>query len=177
VEPKAVTIHLAAYLDRRDALVRFFTLRTGSSAMAEDVVQDIFLKLQAMSPEAAAEVRQAVPFLYRLGSNLLLDRLKQQRRQVARDDAWRRVESDEVGGEDAAAVPSAEDAAHARLKLDRVVAALDGLSPNCRRAFQLYKLEGLSQSDTATAMGISRSAVEKHVSTAVKHLLRKVGWP
>jgi RNA polymerase sigma-70 factor (ECF subfamily) len=43
------------------------------------------------------------------------------------------------------------------------------------RAFRLHKLEGLSQAETARAMGISVSAVEKHLSAALKSLTRTLG--
>jgi RNA polymerase sigma factor (sigma-70 family) len=177
VESKAVAAHLAAYLDRRAALIRFFALRTGSPTAAEDIVQEIYLKLQAMDPDAAAEVRNIAPYLYRLGSNLMLDGLRQHRRSTAREEAWRSTQADEMGGEDIASTPPADDAAHARLKLDRIIAALEKAPANSRRAFQLHKLEGLSQSETAIAMGVSRSAVEKYIAATVKMLLVEVGWP
>ena len=78
---------IAAYLRKRADLLRFFTLRTGSAATAEDVVQDLFLKISEM--EAPADLRSPEAFLYRVGSNLMLDRAKQQRRQAGRAHAWR----------------------------------------------------------------------------------------
>ncbi len=55
------------------------------------------------------------------------------------------------------------------------MAALDELPPQCRKAFRLHKLDGLSHAETAAAMGISRSAVEKHISAALKFLLARLG--
>lgn len=168
---------ISVYLERREALLRFLTVRTGSQAQAEDLIQDVFLRLQAMGASEAADIRNPQAFLYRLASNLFLDRLKYDQRRGRRDDEWRRSQADDVAGEDVADAPSAEDAVWARLKLDRIIAALDGLTPNCRQAFRLHKLEGRSHAETAEAMGLSRSAVEKYVSAALKHLLREVGWP
>ena len=45
---------LAVYLDRRPALVRFFTARTGSADRAEDIVQDIYVRLQAIPLKKSA---------------------------------------------------------------------------------------------------------------------------
>ena len=177
MQPDAKAALLEIYLERRDALVRFFALRTGSDAHGEDVVQDIWLRLEAMAPEAAAEVRSPAAFLYRLGSNLMLDRVRSRRRGSQRDDAWAQSEVGMVGGDVVTEQPSAEDAVWARLKLGRVIAALESLPAKTREAFRLHKLEGLSHAETAEAMGVSRSAVEKYVSATLKHLLREVGWP
>lgn len=177
MQPTAKALLLDAYLERREALVRFFTLRTGSEAQGEDVVQDIWLRLDALSPESIPEVRNPVAFLYRLGSNLMLDRMRSQRRETQRDDAWSRSGGEVLGGDFIAEEPSAEDAAWARLKLGRVVVALESLPEKTRQAFRLHKLEGMSHTETAAVMGVSRSAVEKYVSATLKHLLREVGWP
>jgi len=168
---------LEAYLERRAALVRFFVSRTGSDALAEDIVQDIFLKLQAMPPESVAEVQSPAAFLYRLGSNIMLDRARGRRRSRQRDDDWVKAVGGAGAGDAIADEPSAEDAAWARLKLGRVIAAIRDLPPNAQTAFRLHKLEGMSHAEAAEAMGMSRSAVEKYVSAALKHLLREVGWP
>lgn len=166
---------IAAYLEKRAALVRYFTVRTGSAEAAEDIVQDLYVKLSAMTPEAVAEVRSPAPFFYRLGTNLMLDRARQTKRSTARDDAWRQAQGDFVGGEDVVQAPPADEAVAVRQQLEKVVAAVNGLPPACRRAFRLHKFDGLSHAEVAAAMGISRSAVEKHISTALKRLLKEVG--
>lgn len=164
-----------AYLARRADLLRYFTTRLGSAEAAEDLVQDIWLRVRR---GVDGEVANPAAFLFRLGSNLMLDRLKQQRRARARDGGWRAVQTDEVGGREVAPEPAADTAAAARQHLQRVIAALNDLTPACRRVFRLHKLEGLSHAETAQALGISRSAVEKHVSAALKHLSATVGrWP
>ena len=50
-----------AWLDSRPALVRFLTARTGSSAAAEDLAQDVWVRLQSMTEEAAAEAPAYTP--------------------------------------------------------------------------------------------------------------------
>ncbi len=177
VQSDANRVLLDTYLDRRTALVRFFALRTGSEAQAEDIVQDVFLKLQAMPADPATRIQSPAAFLYRLGTNVMLDRIRGQRRSDRRDDDWMQGGTETVGGEAVADLPSAEEAAWARLKLGRVIAAVADLPLNVRTAFRLHKLDGLSHAETAAVMGVSRSAVEKYVSACLKHLLREVGWP
>jgi RNA polymerase sigma factor (sigma-70 family) len=159
---------IAAYLRKRADLVRFFTLRTGSAAVAEDIVQDLFLKISAM--EAPADLRSPEAFLYRVGSNLMLDRAKQQRRQAARDGAWIR---ETVGGgpNPVAQEPAADATVDARQRLARLTAAVDSLPPQIARAFRLHKFEGLTHAEVADRLGVSRSAVEKYIMTALKSLM------
>lgn len=166
---------LKAYLEKREDLRRYFALRLGSPEAAEDLVQDIYLRV---SRGVEADVASPVAFLYRLGTNLMLDRLKQQRRAQARDAGWRDATTSTLGVEDVAEDPAADQAAMAREHLRKVIDAANDLSPTCRRAFRLHKLEGLSHAETAAAMGVSRSAVEKHISAAIRHLVARVGrWP
>ncbi len=168
---------LAVYLDRRPALVRFFTARTGSTDRAQDIVQDIYVRLQSMSETAAAEVKSPLPFLYRIGGNLMLDGARGQRRAAERDQAWTDASGASIDGASIMDAPSPEDAAWARLKLDKVAAALAELPPKARLAFRLHKVDGLTHAEVAAQMGVSRSSVEKYVSSVLARLLERVGWP
>ena len=161
---------MSAYLERRSDLVRVFTSRLRSPARAEDLVQSMYEKVAAAPDEAIAN---PVAYLYRLGSNLLLDEVRQRRRQAARETAWADLQGADVGGARASDMPSAEQAAASRARLQRLLAAVETLPPQPRRAFTLHKLEGLSHAETARAMGISRSAVEKHVSLALRLLVER----
>lgn len=165
-----------AWIEARPALVRFLTARTGSSATAEDLAQDVWLRLQALTEEAAAGVRHPQAFLYRMAANLALDGAKARRRAGARDLEWRRAHGADDGGESQNA-PSAEDAVWARLKLERVMTAIAAMPPKAAEAFRLHKMDGLSQAEVADRMGVSRSAVEKYISASLKTLLLRVGWP
>ena len=71
--------------------------------------------------------------------------------------------------------PSAEDALHAKQRIAAVRAALDELSPQCRNVFVLHKFQGLSHEDVARQAGITRSTVEKHMRTALVHLVHRLG--
>lgn len=164
---------LTVYLEKRANLVRFFAARLGSTALAEDLAQDLYLKVAAL--ERGEPIASPSAMLFRMGSNLMLDRLRKERRTVVRDDAWIRAGRTSIGGEDVVDEPAADEALAARQRLAQLIHALEDLPPRMRRAFQLHKLNGLSQSDTARAMGISTSAVEKHISGALKALLARLG--
>jgi RNA polymerase sigma factor (sigma-70 family) len=164
---------LDAYGAKRADLIRLFTARMGSAADAEDLIQDLFVKLSTMTVTETVDNPSA--FLYRAAVNLMLDRARGQRRSLVRDDAWGQTRGARIGAETAADEPSPEQSAHARQRLRRLVEAVRGLPPQTRRAFELHKLEGLSHAETAQRLGISRKTVEKQISVALRSLISRLG--
>ena len=164
---------MGAYLAKRADLVRFFAARLRSMAAAEDLVQDLYVRVASL--ESMERVENPSAYLYRLASNLMLDRLRSDRRSGARDGAWVQEQRLEIGGEGVADEPSAEQSVAARQRLAQVARAIAELPPKTKRAFELHKLEGLTQEETARALGVSRKTVEKQISTALQRLMAKVG--
>jgi RNA polymerase sigma factor (sigma-70 family) len=168
-----LAVLMEAYTAKRADLIRFFTARMGSAADAEDLIQDLYVKLSTMTVAEAVENPSA--FLYRAAVNLMLDRARGARRSSARDDAWGQMRGARIGGETAADEPSPEQSADSRQRLRRLVEAVRGLPPQTRRAFELHKLEGLSHLETAQRLGVSRKTVEKQISAALRALISKLG--
>jgi len=163
---------LRAYFEKRANLVRFFAARTGSAAEAEDLAQDLYLKLAAR-PQAI-DAQAPVAMLYRIATNLMLDTVRGARRARLRDTNWRSDNSAFVGGDEIAHDPPADEAIITRERLRQLAAAVQELPPQMRRAFRLHKLEGRSQAETAHAMGVSVKAIEKHISGAMHALARRL---
>jgi RNA polymerase sigma-70 factor (ECF subfamily) len=164
---------LELYLERRANLVRFFAARAGSQAAAEDLAQELYVKLATRDPTISAE--NPVALLYRIATNVMLDRARGEARALARDTAWRRVAHQSLGGEDVAGEAPADEAAASRQRLRQLIEAAADLPPQMQRAFRLHKLEGRSHAETAQVMGISVKSVEKHVSAALKALTARLG--
>lgn len=162
---------LAAYMESRAELVRFFTTRLRSAASAEDLVQDIYLRIDAVAPDA--DIRNAGGYLYRLGSNLMLDRLRGERRAAARDHDWRESQGTVIGHEDISEAPRADDAVAARQRLAAVVAIVQQMPETTQKIFRMHKFEGLTHAEVAAALGISKSSVEKHVISVLRRLAER----
>lgn len=160
---------LEIYLERRGNLVRFFAARTGSLSRAEDLAQELYIKL-ASRDMAAITIENPVALIYRVATNVMLDQVRGDARAVARDAAWRNLAHTSVGGEDVAIEPAADDAAASRQRLRQLVDAVAELPPQMQRAFRVHKLEGHSHAETARIMGLSVKSVEKHISAALKAL-------
>lgn len=158
---------LGLYLRKRSDLLKFFAARTGSVAAGEDIVQEIYLKLQHAQTDT---ILNGAAYLYRLGINLMLDRYRSDASSRIRDSAYVQSQGATLGGFSVSDAPSAEDVVVARRQLERLLQAVETLPPQCKRAFRMHKLEGLSHGEVARALAISRSAVEKHMISALKHL-------
>ncbi len=170
--PKIAGTLVEAYFAKRANLVLFLATRTGSHALAEDLVQDLYLKVAALDPDLETSSPNAL--LYRMAINLAHDSTRSQRRSEVRDTAWRQNMRTNLGGEDIVEDPSAERIVMSRERLSQLMAAIGQLPPQRQKAFRLYKLEGMSQAEAARAMGISVKAIEGHISAALKALLRSV---
>ena len=162
-----------ALLEKRESLVLFLAARTRSMAMAEDLVQDLYLKVAAMEP--GIEVRSPGPLLYRMAANLLVDQVRSAQRARRRETQWRDDSRTTVAGEDVVEEPPADEVIVSRERARQLAEAVETLPPQMGRAFRLNKLEGLTQAQTADAMGISRKMVEQHIHAAVKNLTRRLG--
>jgi RNA polymerase sigma factor (sigma-70 family) len=160
------------YGEKRANLVRVFAARLRSTAEAEDLIQELFLKIQTLDDLEVQGDGSAL--LFRMANNLMLDRLRSQARTGVRDESWRSLQGATLGEHQVADMPSAEDVVAARQRLGLMMATLQTLPPQVARAFTLHKLDGLSHAETAAAMGVSRSSVEKHVSAALKLLMAKL---
>ncbi len=163
---------VAAYLERRDELIRYFRLRLRSLEAAQDIVQDIYLKI-ARRPEE--DIGNPGAYLYRIGTNSMLDYLKKEQRLSRRAAAWSEVTHGAGGGAAATEDPGADQVVAGRQRLRLILAAVEQMPTPVREAFRLHKLEGLSHTETAAAMGVSRSSVEKYIMTAIKRIIASVG--
>jgi RNA polymerase sigma-70 factor (ECF subfamily) len=164
---------MSAYLERREELVRYFRARLRSMEAAQDVVQDIGVRI---ARQRIDEIDNPSAYLYRLGSNIMLDHLKRERRVQRRATAWREATIDTDGGfQPKTEDPPADEVVSARERLKLIISTVDQMPAPVREAFRLHKLEGLSHAETAVAMGVSRSSVEKYIMAALKRIVAKVG--
>ncbi len=156
----------ALYQRFRPALVRFFERRSFTPADAEDMTQEVFVKITRLDP--SANIWQPEAFLFQIAANVLRDKLR-------RDTARHRDQHVEFDGEvDSPEAPSEESVYEGRESLQRLLAALGELTPKCRAMFILHKYEGLSYSEIASRYDVTVSAVEKHMINAMKYL--KTHW-
>ena len=153
-------------VEMRDELKRFMLARQCDPAEVDDLLQDLFVKLTAGKTGPVGNPRA---YLYQMANNLLLDRRRGRQRQARRDDSWARSQFGQDLCEDPAASP--ERVAIDRDLLAQVEAALREMPERTADILRRYRLEGQSQKVIAEQIGISLSAVEKHLQRAYRVLL------
>jgi len=161
-----------AFMERRDDLLLFLAARTRSLAAAEDLIQDLYLKVAAMEPEA--EVRAPAALLYRMAANLLVDQARGLERASRRNARWRLETRAIQGGEDVVDEPPADEAVIGKERIRLLARAVAELPPQMGRAFRMHKLQGMSQAQTAQAMGVSVKMVEQHIAGAIRRLAERL---
>ncbi|MFG1461338.1 RNA polymerase sigma factor [Xanthobacter sp. DSM 24535] len=139
--------------------------RLGDPHLASDLVQDTFLRV-IERPETRVQDFRA--YLYTIARHLLLNHQKQ--------EARRRTESvpHEWFGDIAADAPTPEDAADARLQLERLQRFVGELPVRTQQIFVLNRIDGLTHVEVARALKISESAVQKHLAMAIQHMTQRL---
>lgn len=155
----------------RAPLLAFFRRRSRSLAEAEDLTQEVFVRL-ARRPDITQATSDG--FIFTIAANLLRDNA---RRSVshARDS---HVSID--GHQDFDALTDSIEPERILLSRDvlaRVVNVLERLNPRTRDIFLLFRLEGVRQRDIAQLFGISVSAVEKHIAKALGQIADEFKHP
>lgn len=156
----------AIFLEQRPMLLRLLTARLGNRADAEDVLQDMFFRIDSL---AQAPIAQPAAFLYRIAANMATDRRIAEGRRGARDTAWLDVQSE---AED---IPNAERAVVARSELRLVEGAIAAMPERMATALRLFRVEGRPQRDIAAELGITISGVEKLLRRAYQQISDAMG--
>ena len=141
--------------------LRMLLLRRGRTREeAEDLIQDAFLKMQEYC-ERGGQVRQPEGFLVRTVLRLAAN---------ARRDAHRNLYYEEPVENLTLIVdttPTPDEVLAADQCLERMRDALDAVSRRTRDVLFMQRLDGLSYAQIAQRLGVSISAVEKHIASAL----------
>ncbi|UYY58031.1 RNA polymerase sigma factor [Sphingomonas sp. S2-65] len=146
----------------RSGLTVWFKRRTGDLSEAQDLVQESFLRI--VQKEGVDELEHLEGYAYRVAANILIDRHRRRRARHIEDH----VGLEEVGQPTDGIDPHRE--LEARLALAASAEALGRLPERTRTIFILRRLEGMRHKEIAVRLGISVSAVEKHVVRAMTAL-------
>lgn len=148
-----------SYMSHKPSLMRFIGRFVRQPQDIEDIVQETFLKTYAS--EINTQIRSPKAFLFRTARNLALKHLT--RASYRLTDYLEDFEPSEVLTEDS----SAENRAEIQEQFTVFCQAVRLLPVQCRRAFILRKVYGLTYREIAEQLDISVNTVEKHLATGI----------
>ena len=155
------------FAEHRGALQTFFWRRIRSKADAQDLAQEVYLRMLRVSDQEA--IRDPVPYLYTVANNLLKEHAVLDRRQATG------IGIEEVATHEELEAPPAFDG---ELDLEQRVArlrvVLKQLRPKWQAAVELRFTHGLSYREIATRLGVSPQMVKKYVAQALLHCRRRM---
>lgn len=161
-EPSLAELYVQGY----SRLLRSISRRLRCPETARDIAQEAFSRLLVSA--SRTRIQNPLGYLHRVAQQLVVDCCR------AGDRASRQDVEDSVWEALPLPAPGPEDIAHFRLSLRRLGEVVSTLPPACRRVFVLCKVNGHSHDEVAAMLGISRSAVEKHVMHAALELRREL---
>jgi len=149
-------------------LCRYAYTYMQDSQLAEDVVQDTFIKIWEQKREliAAPNIRF---YLITAVKNNCISAIRKQKAQM-------------VVFTETAPEPDPEPAFHIEIaemedpQVKKIADALNLLPPKCKEVFLLVKLHGLSYKDAAATLGLSVKTIENQMGKAIKILRESVAF-
>jgi RNA polymerase sigma-70 factor (ECF subfamily) len=154
----------AYFLRERPKLLRLLTARIGNSEDAEDVLQELWLRLSTMK---SVPIAQPGGYIFRMANNIATDRYRSSLANERRESEWV-----ETYGQPGEVAPSIQAGMLASERLRQIDAAIAALPERTARIFRLYRYEDIPRRSIADMIGISVSAVEKHLHAAYRAIHR-----
>lgn len=150
-----------------EAGLRQWLARAGLSASErDDLVQEVYYRL--LRQTSLDHIEDPRAYMYRTARNIMLEQIRKNR--VVSITTVQNI--DELGSIDIA--PSPEQAVSARRELARVMGFIEALPARCRAVFELRKVHGLSQAETARRLSLSENIIEKETAKGLSLILKRV---
>lgn len=147
------------FAEHRQELFGFLTRQVASHDLAEDLCQEVYLRLR-MTSDWPANPRA---WLYRIARNLVIDHHRRQSRSPILEVSD--GESEPVAAE----YLGPEDRLEHRQQLQVVNSALAELPTHVRQALAWYRLEGMTQREISERLSVSERMAGRYVQQAEQH--------
>ena len=126
-------------------------------AAAEDIVQDVFVKVWSRRDELSIH-SSAENYLHKATANASLNYLERRRRLTPFTEQVAETQAD---SSDKLALKELEK---------RIFHSIEGLPPKCKTIFVLSRFEGMKYQQIADYLGLSYKTVENQMGTALRRL-------
>lgn len=162
--PPSLTPSLTKVLESRYAELRRFALRkSGSPTIADEVMQDAWIKLARLSTSTdAAAFKNPAAYIHRTIANLIID--KQRQGQVQGRYFTGEEPPDTMAGE----TPSPFQVLAGKQEMSLLQQAIRDLPAPTREVFLLYRVQGLTMKEIGLRKGLTTRKVEIILAEALR---------
>lgn len=150
----------------RPALIAFFVRRMHNHAEAEDLTQEVLMRVVERS--AAIDERGPDAYVFQIAANLLRDRGRRLKVRAAYQAGFGMIDAGRVEELDPDRV------VQGRHTLAVILRALNELPDRTRNIFILFRLENMKQREIADTLGLSVRTIEQHVIRASVYLRQRL---
>ena len=144
--------------EQYDKLLRYCYMKLRDKTLAEDITQETFIRF--LENKNYRSTGKDMAYLYTIARNLCIDHFRKRR------DDWM---------EDMPALPEAPDESCPLDERISIECALDKLEETERELVVLRFMAGLSAADIGKAVGLSRFAVHRRITSALDKLRKELG--
>jgi RNA polymerase sigma-70 factor (family 1) len=139
----------------------------GSSEIAEDVIQELFLNLWD-NRQSLADIQQFRAYIFRAAQHRIINVFRRQAKEV--------LILAELQSTSPASTSGIEDQLSLSETRRRLKDAIEKLSPQQKLVYNLSRNEGLAHEEIAQQLHISRSTVNNHMIRALQVLRAHLNW-
>lgn len=165
--PKPVPDPREAFVARYEGPLRsYFSKRVDRREDIDDLVQELLSRL--WSSDSQCTIANPDGYIFQAAANLLKERY---RKAGTRDRAIAQFPIFQSSSEEI----TPERILQGKDELRLLEQALAELPPRTRTVFLLHRFEGFKYREIAERIGVSVSAVEKHIATAARHIAARIG--
>ncbi|MEM9159126.1 MAG: sigma-70 family RNA polymerase sigma factor [Verrucomicrobiota bacterium] len=156
---------LDLYTSHRAALVSYSQATVGDAMIAEDVVQDAWIRFEAVMKTERPRI--PIGYFYRVVRNLSIDYVRRKKRVLEIESLGpnKGARPLEVESSD----PTTERVVAAKDDLERLMLIFDELPEKTRIALRLKKLRNLTLKEIAREMGLSTSRAHELIVEGVEY--------
>ena len=146
-----------------DKIFRYIYFKTGNPNDAEDITEDVFLRMLESINSFRWKGHPFSSWLFRIAHNLIVDHFRKRSRQ-------KNTPLDDAGDLAGATSHEIEAELDVKLAIERVHLAMEGLTDLQKEVMSMRFAAGLSVRETAEAVGKRENAVKALQHAAIKKL-------
>jgi len=145
-----------------DKLFGFLLGITHSKSRAEDIAQEVFIKIW-QNRSTITDVENINALLFKIAQNQAIDQLRKLSREALAHSAHFELESENNAPEPLELLIQNE-------LNSKILEAIDHLPPQQKKVYTLFKEQGIKQDEIAEQLNLSTSTIQSHMKLAMGNI-------